>query len=344
VLNNQYEEAAPRLELALDLSEALGLQEVFCQALTSKSILYTSQNRLEEARILLEGALDLALTNDLHAAAVRATNNLAVNHESRDRYRDAADIVSRGLELARRVGDRVWEEIFLYGVISSLVLLGEWDEALARDRAADEGKSVESVEVLLLFVAWVDCARGNIEGGRARVDSQSALKTSDDPQARMGYASTEAHVLRAEGRFDEALAVAESGIAFKDELGTTFLTVKLCYVEALESAFALGDRAKVESLLDEIESLRLGERPPLLEAHAQRFRSKLSGDEAGYRVAAALFREHELILDLGCTLLEHGEATGSETLLAEARSIFERLGATPWLERAAGPSSEAVVA
>ena len=74
----------------------------------------------------------------------------------------------------------------------------------------------------------------------------------------------------------------------------TFLTVKLCYVEALESAFALGDRAKVEELLDEIEALRPGARPPLLEAHAQRFRSKLSGDEAGYRAAAALFRELEL--------------------------------------------------
>jgi hypothetical protein len=133
-------------------------------------------------------------------------------------------------------------------------------------------------------------------------------------------------------------------IAFKGEVGTTFLTVKLSYVEALESAFALGDRAKVGALLDEIESLRFGERPPLLEAHAQRFRSKLSGDEAGYRAAAALFRELELQFDLAVTLLELAEATGSERLLAEAREIFERLGATPWIERAAGSSSEAVVA
>jgi class 3 adenylate cyclase/tetratricopeptide (TPR) repeat protein len=342
VLSSRYEDAAPRLELALDLSEALGLSEVFAQALTSKSILYTSQNRLVEARILLDGALDLALTNDLHAAAVRAFNNLAVNHESRDRYRDAVDTSNRGLELARHVGDRVWEEIFLYGPISSLVMIGEWDEALARAVAA-EGASVESVDALVLFVVNVDCARGNLAAARSRLDAQSALRTSDDPQVRMGYASAEAHVLGAEGRFDEALAVAESGIAFKDEVGTTFLNVKLCYVEALESAFALGDGAKVEALLDEIEALRPGARPPLLDAHAQRFRSKLNGDQAGYRAAAALFREHELALDLACTLLEHGEATGSETLLAEAREIFERLGATPWLERAAGALVETKV-
>ena len=262
-----------------------------------------------EARILLEGALDLALTNDLHAAAVRAFNNLAVNHESRDRYRDAADTSNPGIELARHVGDRVWEEIFLLRA----------DQLARADRGMGRGFGAR-------------CGRGKAHRWSRSMHSSSSSRTltagaamsppreagstpcrphrtPDDPQVHMGYASAEAHVLRAEGRFDEALAVAESGIAFKDEVGTTFLKVKLCYVEALESAFALGDRTKVEALLNETESLRFGARPPLLEAHAQRFRSKLSGDDIGYRAAAALFREHELVLDLGWTLLEHGEAT-----------------------------------
>jgi hypothetical protein len=72
----------------------------------------------------------------------------------------------------------------------------------------------------------------------------------------------------------------------------------------------------------------------LLEAHAHRFRAKLTGDEAGYRAAAALFRERSLDFWLAVTLLEHGEEAGRETLVAEAREIFERLGAKPWLERA----------
>ena len=33
-------------------------------------------------------------------------------------------------------------------------------------------------------------------------------------------------------------------------------------------------------------------------------------------------------------LAEQGRAEEAEPLLAEAREIFERLGATPWLERA----------
>lgn len=52
-------------------------------------------------------------------------------------------------------------------------------------------------------------------------------------------------------------------------------------------------------------------------------------------------REHSLIFDLAVTELEHGEwlvrqgrSDETEPLLAEAQETFERLEATPWLERA----------
>jgi predicted ATPase/class 3 adenylate cyclase len=338
VLNGQYEEAAPRLERALELAEALRLPEVFCQALTSKAILYEARNRLEEARILLQGALERALANDLHAAATRAFNNLAVNHESADRFRDAAEVCEEAIELARRVGDRNAEQNFQYGPISAFVLLGEWADALSRESNA-EVESVDSIRSLLLHLVFVECARGAVSGARDRLDRASSLRESEDPQVRRGYALAEAHVLRAEGRLHEAFAVAEPGIGNAD-LGVTFITVKLCLVEALEAAYALEDREKVEELIARIDALRPGERPPLLEAHAHRFRSKLAGDDAGYRTAAALFRELETPFWLAVTLLEHGEATGSEALVTEAREIFERLGATPWLERAGEPQAE----
>jgi predicted ATPase/class 3 adenylate cyclase len=339
VLNNQPDEAAPRLELALELAEALRLPEVFCQALTSKAILYTARDRLEESRILLEGALGLALANDLHAVATRTFNNLAVNHESADKFRDAVDACTGALELARRVGDRFSENNFVYGPISALVLLGEWDEAVAR-ASGETDDLPDSLQALLLFLVIVECARGDVSGARSRIDRVSSMRESEDPQVRLGYAFVESHVLRAEGRLQEAFAAAESGMAHVADLGVTFLTVKLCYVEALESAYELGDTGKVEELIVSIEQLRPGERPPLLEAHAHRFRSKLDGDEAGYRAATTLFRELDAPFWLGVTLLEHGEASGDDALVAEAREIFRRLGATPWLERAGEPRSQ----
>ncbi len=57
------------------------------------------------------------------------------------------------------------------------------------------------------------------------------------------------------------------------------------------------------------------------------------GTRPGYEAAAEQFRELGIPFWLAVTLLEHGELTGDESLLAEAREIFERLGARPWLDR-----------
>jgi hypothetical protein len=128
-----------------------------------------------------------------------------------------------------------------------------------------------------------------------------------------------------------------------------FLTVKLAFIEALELAFDLGDTARIEELLGMIEELRPGERPPLLEAHRLYCRSKLIGDEAGFKAAAAAFRALEMpfwfarvLLDHGGLLREQGHADEAGWLLAEAAAIFEGLRAWPWIERAAGSGAELV--
>ncbi len=342
-LDGQHELAAPRLELALQLAEVLELPEVLAQALTSKAMLIMRANRLEETRILLEGALAIALANDLPPAAIRAINNLAVAHESADRYGAAVDATDRGLELARRVGDRVWESQFLSGPISALVLLGRWEEAFARAAETENVLSalMQEHDFLTTHLVEIDCARGNVGEARARLGLIVKPRGFVDVQERTSFLLHEALVLRTEGKPRAALEAIEPVLAACDELGMMFLTVKLGFVEALEAASELGATGKVEELLGMIEALRPGERPPLLDAHVARFRSKLSGEEAGFKTAASRFRELELPFWLAVTELEHaeglaagGRAAEAEPLLAEAREIFERLEATPWLERA----------
>ena len=164
VLDRQLERAAPHLERALELAEALGLPEVFAQALTSKSLLFATRNRLEEARILLEGALEHALEHDLHHPALRAINNLAVVHESSDRYADAAELSDQGVDLARRVGNKVWEAGLVAGPISSLVVLGRWDEAIAR-AAEIETATLDTAGLLTVLARPV--LRSRRRAGRA---------------------------------------------------------------------------------------------------------------------------------------------------------------------------------
>src|SRR5206468_4470379 len=165
-----------------------------------------------------------------------------------------------------------------------------------------------------------------------------------DVQDRACYATAEAAVGRAEGRFVEALAAAERAIATESTVGIANQALKHALVHGIEAALAIDAREQVDQLLGRIEALPRGIRPPFLDAQAHRFRGRIASTaapaEAEYAAAAARFRELELPFWLGVTLLEHGEwlvgqerSSEAEPLLNEAREIFERLEATPWLAR-----------
>jgi class 3 adenylate cyclase/tetratricopeptide (TPR) repeat protein len=349
ILGDALDEAVPHLELALELAEALALPEVLAQALTSKSTIYTRANRLEESRILLEGALATALTNDLPSAAIRASNNLAVVFESSDQFAAAVETTAQGILISRRIGDRVWEANFLNGTLSAVSILGRWDEAYARAAEAEEilPESSQLATMVPVFLCGIDCARGDLETARARLETYAWLNDVDSTQARVQYQLHLAQLLRLEGNARAALDMLEPVLAMR-ELGITYLTTKLSFVEALEAAFELGDHARLEELLATIESLRPGERPPMLDAHARRFRAKASGNEAGFTAAVTRFRDLEMPFWLAMTQLEHaellseqGRGAEAEPLLAEAREIFERLEARPWLQRTAALAPEA---
>jgi class 3 adenylate cyclase/tetratricopeptide (TPR) repeat protein len=342
MLTGAYDEAAPRLELALELAEALDLPEILAQALTSKSLVYGRRNRLQEAKILLEGALSVALANDLPSAAIRAINNLGVVFESSDRFPAAIEASGQGLQLARRIGDRLWETGFLAGPISALVMVGRWDEAFERAAEAEEilEESTRSANTVPIHLNEIDCARGNLDAARARLEESAWMQEIEEAQAWSSYRLHEAQLLRAEGNPSAALEIIEPVLAHQ-ELGITFLTIKLSFVEALEAAFDLGDASRLDELLVTIESLRPGERPPMLDAHARRFRSKLSADASGFEAAADRFRKLEMPFWLAVTELEHaerlvelGQDAEAEPRVAEARETFARLEARPWLERA----------
>ena len=125
-------------------------------------------------------------------------------------------------------------------------------------------------------------------------------------------------------------------------------SVKRGLVEGVEAALDLGDTEQADELLGIVRDAKPGEVSPYLGAHAARLGSRVAASrgeaetvEQGFEAAAQGFREIEMPFDLGVALLEHGEwltaqgrAADAEPLLAEAREIFERLGAKPWLERA----------
>jgi hypothetical protein len=118
-------------------------------------------------------------------------------------------------------------------------------------------------------------------------------------------------------------------------------------VEAIETALAIPDLDKAEELLAIPQSLDPGELTPFLQASTARLLARLDaargnhdGIEDRFRAATALFREFGIAFYQAATQLEHGEwligqgrSDEAEPLLAEAAEAFERLQASPWLER-----------
>jgi len=343
VLSGEMEKAAPYLEQALTLAEALDLPETLAQALTTKALLFVRRDRLTEGRVLLEGALALALEHDLHRAALRATNNLAVVLDALDRLEESFALCERGIEFARRIGDRGQESAWVSSSVGALYFLGRWDEALERAHEAAGFATTTFAQQGLLDVVFLQCERGEVEAARETLRRFPAVGESEVAETKAGALLYEARVLRAEGRPRESLSLAEEALVLRGEVGTTAWTVKFAMHEALESAFALGDTAKVEELLGILDALPPGELKPWFQGLRARTKGRLAESahaDAHFREAERVYRSMDMPFVLSVVQLEHAEAlaaSGSgeaETLGRTAREVFVRLGAVPWIERA----------
>jgi hypothetical protein len=227
-------------------------------------------------------------------------------------------------------------------------MLGRWDESLARfAEIPDEQLGTDTnLASPLTGVLQLHLHRGELEQARRLLARFEQLSRSGDVQVRGGYHLGEAAIRLAEGRPRDALAAAELAFAGRATLGISSQDVKLGFLHALEAALELDDRDKADELLTTVEQLSVGLRPPFLAAVVDLFRARLSADtpaaDRHYTAAAAQMRALELPFQLAVVLLEHGEWLAgrnrdgdAEPLVAEAHDTFERLGATPWLERAA---------
>jgi tetratricopeptide (TPR) repeat protein len=347
------ERASDLIERGLDLAEALRLTELLALGWTVKATLI-SPRRPEEARGLFQLALDTSLANELYQRASVAGGNLSDLSFRVDRYADSLARLEQALVLARRIGDRALEWYDLAEMTYALTMLGRWDEALARfaELPDEQLGALTDLSGLLSSVVELHLHRGQLDEARKLLARFEKLARTSDLQTASIYQVGVAAVRHAEGDHRGALTAAEHAFATRDALGVAGQSAKLGFLHALEAAAVLGDEAKSRELLEVVESLSPGLRPPLLEAVAHRFRARLAGDDPGadrhFRTATVQLRALELPFYLAVVQLEYGEwlmARGrpddAQPLVAEARDTFERLEAAPWLERLDAVSSGA---
>jgi tetratricopeptide (TPR) repeat protein len=337
--SGDLERAAERAEFALDVAEAHKYPAALTMALRGKAAVVFSRGHFEEANALLRHSLQIAVDNDLVEDAGICYFLLSDGRFRSDQYPEALGYLDESLALSRKMGDRPTEWAALAERTYALYMLGRWDEARAGSAEFTREQIVAGGVILSLLQVGVEInvQRGELDEARRVFAMFEHLEESSDVQDRTVYLGSRACLRRAEGRLREALADGEATIESGRTLGVSFQAVKQGIVEALEAAFALGETARLEELLTSIESVPPGSRAPYLDAQARRFRARLAGgDRAGYEAAARQFRELGLSFWLAVTLLEQGEAAG----LAEAREIFERLEAAPWLDRVSAAETD----
>ena len=347
----QGELALERLERALEIAELLVLPETLAQALNTKGVLLFSRGRKTEGLALVRNALKVALEHDKPSAALRAYYNLADETVQADRAQESAQLAEDGLALARRVGNRYWEWALL-GFAYPLWALGNWDAVVGREDDLPEEDWTQAriaFATFLTSIVPVRVNRGQLEEAKRSARLFAELEASADLQERAQVHFAEATLLMAEGKHAEALRSAEASLQTRHAVGIAYEAVKESFVVAVDAALALDDISRAEELLALVDSLPAGGSPQFLQAHSARFRARLAArrgapEEADrlFKRADSVFRELALPFYLAVTLLEHGECLlaqdrrqDSEPLLAEAREIFERLDAKPWLERTA---------
>ena len=342
----EKEKAHEKAELALELAQALGTPELLVRAFSAKA-LTTQGNRPHEALALRKHQLALTREHDLPDLETNALFNLSDLCFQRDRYEEALSYLHDALAVARRRGSRPGEWSVLGETTYPLFMLGRWDEALALFAEVPEERLHEgTTESFLSTITEIHIARGEVERAAHVLSLYAPYETAENLQRRSMYVAAAASVARAEGRLEEAIEHGlEATRLARDVGGEAFQQVKLGLVEAIEAALALGRRDHAEELVATIEAVPPGLRSPYLGAQAQRFCALLTGDDgAGERFEAAeqAFGALGTPFWLAVTLLQHGELDGDAALLAEARETFERLRATPWLERVARAAGAAV--
>ena len=337
---------------ALEIAERRHLERIIAETFNNKGSSLGYLGREREATALLRAAVDLAHAGGFVAAEIRALSNLAVSMDADPRR--GREVLDRAVALARRVGIR---SLANWAAVSRLYMIYDtaegWEGALAE--AEQDLADARAHTVLgpldeirsLLVQGLLRVARGEPSDEALASVEALAAQTTD------AFGPAAVHVLRGDrallaGLFDEArrefLLAAE-----EPNIGEVFLaraTRASLWGRDIVKAREIADRLDAHpSASTNITATRIAARAGI---------AALEGrpDEAiaGYRDALFRYRAIGLAFNLACAdldlvVLVGGVGPETREAAAEARAIFERVGARPFLdllETAVGGSTAAL--
>lgn len=324
---------------ALELAERLHIDRLIAETFNNKGSSLGFIGRQREACALLQAAVDLARDRGFVAAEIRALCNLAVTMDGDlRRARDTADLA---VNLARRVGNRnlaTWAagtKLF-----TTFLAADGWEDALAdaerdladiRDHAATP---LDEIRNLAMQGAMRGAMGESTDDILATMESL-AEQTSD----QFGVAAV--HLLRAERALlasDYPTASRETLMASEEQnIAEAFLPGAVraaLWDRDVAAARGMADRLDAHpSSGASIAAARIAARAGIAALEANRD-AAVAGFSKALDQFRALGRDFDLALSgLDCVVLLGGEEQVGRAAAEEARSIFQRIHARPYLDR-----------
>jgi class 3 adenylate cyclase/tetratricopeptide (TPR) repeat protein len=335
--NDVPERAVEIADQALPLAERNDLDEVIADAFNNKGSGLSYLGRSREATALMEAAIALAHASGNLSTELRARSNLASILWSVDPRRSIT-LQDENYELARRVGNRQMANWIVQSVVAGAWLTaGDWDavqaeagEALASARDLSEEANILSSMALIWW------SRGDSTDHALERLELAAAQVSDP------IAPAQLHFLKGCRALDRgACGDASSEMVAAAELGGL---ASIYLSEAIRPALwgrDLDAARRIAERLDRTPDAR--ETAPSAErAAAWAGVAALEGRReealAGYRDAVRRLRaigyDFEVArVQLDAALLLGVEAPELRAGADEARAVFERVRARPYLER-----------
>jgi tetratricopeptide (TPR) repeat protein len=295
------------------------------------------RHRHEEGIGVLRQALTLAQQYDITSMVLRAMVNLAQVSIERDHLAEAVEEVTEALVIARERGDRQWELRLIGQQVWPLTVLGRWDDASEAASMLISGSPYVDAVFSAASIISIAAARGD-ESTLERCHSL-ALEAREsayvDQRVCAGLIFAREAIER--GAPGEAVSLAAPALGGEAISGDA---MKDGYMLSVEAAIALDDEMTISDLTALVDDLPPARAWPSLRAGRARLLAELAhrrGDHEGAQrfedEAIALLRSLGARPQLARTLLERARRHDDPAALAEARALYEELGAVRWLGR-----------
>jgi tetratricopeptide (TPR) repeat protein len=337
MMHGEYDRAVRAADEAAAAAERLKLVDVLADALVTHGTSLDGLGRVHSSIAYLRGAVALAREHDLSRPQLRGYYNLAFRL-LRLYPRAAFEAGMAGAALATKLGMKEFQTSSTTAACAAAFQLGEWDweEAAAAEFPLDELPAPLKKD-LGVSVAELAAFRGRWEIADPLLDEIDGLfRQSTTPQERATIAGFRAEFAFVRGRFEESYE------GWMEAVEVEHLLAEWALTNGARSALWAGNVAGAKATLAGMPGAIPG---TFLLAIITGMEAGIAAIEGRTEEARTLYGESQealralgTVVELGLTDLDLVRFLGPDDPAAaeaadEARAIFTRLGARPFLDR-----------